>query len=211
MNKLNNLITNITKDNNWFYIVIDFNGDSKYHYNTEQSRDNFKFNKLEVITKDIKFNLTVRFNRVIRKYNNHFYNPDGYKFLKKNNKYQYSSMDDIFYNGIVSKELKYKDLDFVGCLEFSPLISQLKYINKEFPERFDIGCHIHLFVRNSTGLSNKKIMKEFFYKKNKISDNWIENIKRISNIKSKDEVYDLNTFINYHKKQPNLNQRIISK
>ena len=120
-------------------------------------------------------------------------------------------MDDIFENGIVSKELRYKDLDFVGCLEFTPLISQLKYIEKDFPDKFNMGCHIHLFIKNSTGLSNQRIKEEFIYKKNKKQEDWLDNIKRISNIKEKDEVYDLNSFINYHKKQPNLNKRIFSK
>jgi len=99
--------------------------------------------------------------------------------MKPNKKDLYQSMGDIFENGMVSKELLYNDISFYGCIEFSPLFSKNRHLNHQFSEEINLNLntHLHLFIRNRTGLSSKKVIKEFKFQKGE--NKWIENIDSI--------------------------------
>jgi len=128
--------------------------------------------------------------------------------MKPNKKDLYQSIDDIFENGMVSKELCYNDISFYGCIEFSPLLSQKRNLDFQLPLNLNLNTHLHLFVRNRTGLSSRKVIKEFQFQKGE--NKWIDNIERILDPKECNlDFYNINEFINYHVKQPYLEKRII--
>lgn len=196
-------VKSLTAKKDWYYFVIEFKDDCKYH-------NNLKYNDVNKISRDISMNLKSRFNRIIRYYNNYFYSEDPYKFMNPPGKALYQSIDDIFEHGIVSRELSYNDLSFYGCIEFSPLLSQKKFLNILLPDNLNLGTHVHLFVRNRTGLSAEKLSREFQFKKG--SNTWISEIEKISKpLLCNIDFYNTNDFIQYHIKQPFLERRIIYK
>lgn len=208
MNNIIQTIKPLLSDEKYFYFVIEFKHDCKYHYQPSNSKSEyFNYQDLNKMKADMKFNLKKLFRDVIKYQNSigvmksphEHYDNRSQRIIPGHLIFKKELYDDLFSHAYQPVSIEYKDMSFAAILEFSPKFSKKDNLLRELPDNVHLGTHLHIYVKNPKELCPFTIVQLM----SRMNTNWTNNIHDFTTPKIGDlDFYDELSFLNYHLKQP---------